>query len=85
MLNLFYWGLFGSHLEEEWEREHPEEAAKMKYMEQRMELQRSLRKYPKARNTIRMMDNENYRRYVRSMLEIGGTEIIRQFDDFTEN
>lgn len=80
MLNLFYQGLFGEKLTDE----SPEEAAKRKYMEQRMELQRSLEKYPKARNTIRMMDNENYRRYVRSMLEIGGTEIIRQFDDLTE-
>jgi hypothetical protein len=81
MFNLFYWGLFGSHLDEEWEHEHPEEAVEQKYIEQRWNLQAQLRKYPNARTTIQMLDKENYRTYVRRMLEIGGSRLIKQFDD----
>ena len=82
MFNLFYWGLFGSNLEEEdWEREHPDEAAEQKYIEQRWELQAQLRKCPNARTAIQMLDKENYRTYVRRMLEIGGSRSIKQFDD----
>ena len=81
MFNLFYWGLFGSKLDEEWEREHPAEAAKQEYIKQRWEYQRQLRKYPNAEKFIRQLDCEDYRKYVRKMLELGSSEIIAQFDD----
>ena len=81
MFNLFYWGLFGSKLDEEWERENPEESAKMKYLERRYEYERQLKKHPKAAKTIRQLDREAYRKYVRRMLEIGGSGIIKQFED----
>lgn len=83
MLNLFHWGVFGEKLAES--HESPGEVARKKYIEQRHELQKSLKKYPNARNTIRMIDNDNYRKYVRRMLEICGSEIISQFDDLVEN
>ncbi len=81
MLNLFYWGLFGSHLDEEWERENPEKASEQKYIKQRWEYQRQLKKHPKAARTIRMLELEDYRAYVRRMLEIGSSRLIRQFED----
>ena len=81
MFNLFYWGLFGSKLDEEWELEHPAEAAKQEYIKRRWEYQRQLRKYPNAEKTIRKLDCEDYRRYVRKMIELGGPDIIEQFDD----
>ena len=81
MFNLFYWGLFGSKLDEEWERKNPEEAAKMKYFERRYEYERQLKKHPKAEKTIRQLDCEDYRQYVRRMLEIGGSGIIERFED----
>ena len=81
MFNIFYPGLFGSNLDEEWEREHPEEAAKQEYIKQRWEYRCQLRKYPKAEKTIRKLDCEDYRRYVRKMLELGSSGIIEQFED----
>lgn len=81
MLNLFYWGLFGSHLEAEWERENPEKAAEQKYIKQRWEHQRQLKKHPNAARIIKMMELEDYRAYVRRMLEIGGPALIKQFED----
>lgn len=81
MLNLFYWGLFGSSLDEAWEAEHPEEAAEQKYIRQRCEYQRQLKKHPNAARTIKTMELENYRAYVRRMLEIGGSRLIKQFED----
>ncbi len=81
MFGLFWWGLFGSRLEDEWERENPAEAAKMKYFERRYEYERQLRKYPSCEKFIRQLDLEEYRQYVRRMLEIGGSEPIEQFED----
>ena len=81
MLNLFYWGLFGSHLDEEREHENPEEAVEQKYIKQRWEYQCQLKKHPNAAKTIRQLDCEDYRQYVRRMLEISGSGIIKQFED----
>ena len=81
MFGLFWWGLFGSNLDEEWELEHPEEAAKQEYINQRQEYLSQLRKYPNAEKFIRQLDCEAYRKYVRKMLELGGSGRIEQFDD----
>ena len=81
MLGLFWWGLFGSKLDEEWELDNPAEAAKQKYIKQRLEYQSQLRKYPSCEKFIRQLDCEDYRQYVRRMLEIGGSEPIEQFED----
>lgn len=79
---LTHWfGLFGSKLEEEWEDEHPAEAALDRYMESRRYCAQMLRKYPRAAGMIREIDLEDYRKYVRRMLELGTPEIIKQFED----